>query len=217
MSGEAPFVERSGNKLGGISLTIWREIAGVNNFDYQLVPQPNAQANLDALAAGELDVAIGPITITPQRIAQPGFEFTQPYFYAEEAVLVPRERANVLERLKALFGVAALSSVACCVVSLCCWQPDLAGGATQQSFAIPAPLPPRPRQCHVVCPGDAHHRGLRRPGPGVQNRPCHHRGLDGDFVDRCLLDHRWFGFGVHLGPGAQQQAPSPTQRSCAAL
>jgi len=118
VSGEAPFVERAGNKLGGISLTIWREIAGVNNFDYQLVPQPNAQANLDALAAGELDVAIGPITITPQRIAQPGFEFTQPYFYAEEAVLVPRERANVLERLRPLFGVAALSSVGLLLVSL---------------------------------------------------------------------------------------------------
>ncbi|MEK9630686.1 MAG: transporter substrate-binding domain-containing protein [Synechococcus sp.] len=107
VSGEAPFVERAGDKLGGISLTIWREIAGVNNFDY-----------LDALAAGELDVAIGPITITPQRIAQPGFEFTQPYFYAEEAVLVPRERANVLERLRPLFGVAALSSVGLLLVSL---------------------------------------------------------------------------------------------------
>lgn len=118
VSGEPPFVERAGDKLGGISLTIWREIAGVNNFDYQLVPQPNAQANLDALAAGELDVAIGPITITPQRIAQPGFEFTQPYFYAEEAVLVPRERANVLERLRPLFGVAALSSVGLLLVSL---------------------------------------------------------------------------------------------------
>jgi len=118
VSGEAPFVERAGDKLGGISLTIWREIAGVNNFDYQLVPQPNAQANLDALAAGELDVAIGPITITPQRIAQPGFEFTQPYFYAEEAVLVPRERANVVERLRPLFGVAALSSVGLLLVSL---------------------------------------------------------------------------------------------------
>ena len=118
VSGEPPFVERAGDKLGGISLTIWREIAGVNNFDYQLVPQANAQANLDALAAGELDVAIGPITITPQRIAQPGFEFTQPYFYAEEAVLVPRERANVLERLRPLFGVAALSSVGLLLVSL---------------------------------------------------------------------------------------------------
>ena len=118
VSGEPPFVERAGDKLGGISLTIWREIAGVNNFDYQLVPQANAQANLDALAAGELDVAIGPITITPQRIAQPGFEFTQPYFYAEEAVLVPSERANVLERLRPLFGVAALSSVGLLLVSL---------------------------------------------------------------------------------------------------
>ena len=118
VSGEPPFVERAGDKLGGISLTIWREIAGVNNFDYQLVPQANAQANLDALAAGELDVAIGPITITPQRIAQPGFEFTQPYFYAEEAVLVPRERANVVERLRPLFGVAALSSVGLLLVSL---------------------------------------------------------------------------------------------------
>lgn len=118
VSGEAPFVERSGDKFGGISLTIWREIAGINNLDYQLVPQPNAQANLDALAAGELDVAIGPITITPQRVAQPGFDFTQPYFYAEEAVLVPRERANLLVRLRPLVGVAALSSVAVLLLSL---------------------------------------------------------------------------------------------------
>jgi polar amino acid transport system substrate-binding protein len=118
VSGEAPFVERSGDKFGGISLTIWREIAGINNLDYQLVPQPNAQANLDALAAGELDVAIGPITITPQRVAQPGFDFTQPYFYAEEAVLVPRERSNLLVRLRPLVGVAALSSVAVLLLSL---------------------------------------------------------------------------------------------------
>ena len=118
VSGEPPFVERAGDTFGGISLTIWREIAGVNNFDYQLVPQPNAQANLDALAAGELDVAIGPITITPQRVAQPGFDFTQPYFYAEEAVLVPRERANLLVRLRPLFGVAALTSVGVLVLSL---------------------------------------------------------------------------------------------------
>jgi len=118
VSGEPPFVDRADDKFGGISLTVWREIAGSNNLDYQLVAQPNAQANLDALAAGELDVAIGPITITPQRIAQQGFDFTQPYFYAEEAVLVPAERANLLLRLRPLFGFAALSSVGLLLLSL---------------------------------------------------------------------------------------------------
>ena len=118
ISGEPPFVDSRGDKISGISLTIWQEIADVNNFDYQLVQQPNAQANLDALAAGDLDVAIGPITITPQRVAQPGFDFTQPYFYAEEAVLVPRERANLLVRLRPLVGVAALTSVGVLLLSL---------------------------------------------------------------------------------------------------
>ena len=118
ISGEPPFVDSTGDKISGISLTIWQEIADVNNFDYQLVQQPNAQANLDALAAGDLDVAIGPITITPQRVAQPGFDFTQPYFYAEEAVLVPRERANLLVRLRPLVGVAALTSVGVLLLSL---------------------------------------------------------------------------------------------------
>ena len=118
VSGEPPFVDSRGDKISGISLTIWQEIADVNNFDYQLVQQPNAQANLDALAAGDLDVAIGPITITPQRVAQPGFDFIQPYFYAEEAVLVPRERANLLVRLRPLVGVAALTSVGVLLLSL---------------------------------------------------------------------------------------------------
>ena len=78
VSGEPPFVERSGNKLGGISLTIWREIAGVNNFDYQLVRQPNAQANLDALAAGELDVAIGRSPSLPSALPSPALSSPSP-------------------------------------------------------------------------------------------------------------------------------------------
>ena len=118
LSGSPPFVFPDQDPPGGISLQVWEQVAAEQGYDYELVPQANATANLNALAEGQLDVAIGPITITPKRVAQPGFDFTQPYFYAEEALLVPERPPGVMTRLRPFFGVAALSSLGLLLLSV---------------------------------------------------------------------------------------------------
>lgn len=118
VSGSPPFVFDQRQELSGISVQIWHAVATDLNTDYKLIPQPNSEANLAALARGDLDVSIGPLSITPQRVDQPGFDFSQPYFFAEEGVLVQQMPPTLISRLQPFFGWAAVSSLGLLVLSL---------------------------------------------------------------------------------------------------
>ncbi len=110
ISGTAPFVVREGSVYSGISVEIWQDVSTRLNQPFEWVGQPNTDASLRALAKGDLDLAVGPISITPQRLADPLIDFTQPYFLAEEGLLVPITAPSLFRRLQPFFGLAALSS-----------------------------------------------------------------------------------------------------------
>lgn len=118
LSGHPPFVEREGAVYSGISVEIWQDVSTRLNQPFQWVVQPSTESNLQALAAGEIDLAVGPISITSQRLANPRIDFTQPYFQAEEGLLVPITAPTLLTRLRPFFGLAALSSVGALLVLL---------------------------------------------------------------------------------------------------
>ena len=42
--------------------------------------QPSPKAGIEAVDDGEIDVLVGPISITSRRLAMPGIDFTQPYY-----------------------------------------------------------------------------------------------------------------------------------------
>ena len=69
ISGSAPFVIKNGDQLSGISLNIWRHVAEDNNLSYELVEQPSPKAGIEAVDDGEIDVLVGPISITSRRLA----------------------------------------------------------------------------------------------------------------------------------------------------
>ena len=123
VSGSAPFVIGSdgpdGNAAGeGISVDVWEEIADANELDYRLVPMPSTEANVRAVGQGDLDLAIGPISITAERLKSGRIEFSQPYFYGKVGVLLPAEPPSLWSRIRPFFGVAALSSVGVLLLSL---------------------------------------------------------------------------------------------------
>ncbi|MGK7878372.1 MAG: transporter substrate-binding domain-containing protein [Xenococcaceae cyanobacterium] len=118
VAGSAPFVIKDEGKIKGISIDIWEEIASAERFDYELIPQENVPAGLNAVAQGKLDVLIGPISITPQRLAREKIEFTQPYFISQFGLLLPALRPSLWSRVAPLFGLAALSSIALLLVLL---------------------------------------------------------------------------------------------------
>lgn len=110
VSGSPPFVMKDGVALSGISLKIWNETADRLNRSYDLIPFPNTEANIDAVVKGEVDLAIGPISITPDRLANPKIDFTQPYFHGTVDLLLPLRAPGLLARLRPFVGWAALSS-----------------------------------------------------------------------------------------------------------
>ena len=120
VSGSPPFVDKRAGVYEGISVEVWRQIANAEKLEYILIPYPNIDSNIKAVADGKIDLAIGPISITPDRVAKKGIEFTQPYFYAEEGVLVPSQPPGLWARIKPLFGVAALSSITFLLFTLFC-------------------------------------------------------------------------------------------------
>ena len=113
---EAPRAEEEEKSLSeqycdpkGISIDIWREIAGVENLEYELIPQEGVGAGIDAVVKGELDVLIGPVSITADRLQK--VDFTQPYFLAEMSLMLPREPPSLWSVVRPLFQRAVIYSI----------------------------------------------------------------------------------------------------------
>ncbi|MGK7945495.1 MAG: transporter substrate-binding domain-containing protein [Microcystaceae cyanobacterium] len=116
VAGSAPFIVKDEDNIQGISLDVWKFIASVEKLDYELITYPNVTAGLDAVAQGQLDVLIGPISVTPQRLAKKEIEFTRPYFISQFGLLLPAKKPTVWSRVAPLFGIAALSSITLLIV-----------------------------------------------------------------------------------------------------
>ena len=111
VSGSPPFVMEQDGALSGISIEIWKDVAKRLDQPYKFIVQPNTNANIQAVADGSIDLAIGPISITPTRLANPKIDFTQPYYHGYEGLLIPQKAPGLITRLRPFIGWAALSSV----------------------------------------------------------------------------------------------------------
>ena len=111
ISGSPPFVIQENNSIQGISLDVWRQVAKDNALDYELVPQRSPEAGIAAVDQDQIDLLIGPISITPRRLAMPGVDFTQPYYLGKSGVLLPLDSPTIFSRLKVFFGWAVISSM----------------------------------------------------------------------------------------------------------
>ena len=73
--------------------------------------QPSPKAGIEAVDDGEIDMLVGPISITSRRLAMPGIDFTQPYYLGKSGVLLPMRPPSILSRIQVFFGWAVISSV----------------------------------------------------------------------------------------------------------
>lgn len=109
IGGTPPFLIRDGEEYEGLVLDLWNRIALINAFEYELILQTNTQDALDAVVAGELDVLVGPFSITSERLQT--VNFTRPFFVSSVGVLLPSELPSLWSRIRPFFTTAALSSI----------------------------------------------------------------------------------------------------------
>lgn len=108
-AGSAPFIIKDESDLKGIGIDVWQQMAVSQGWQYDIVPQENISSSLKGIVDGQLDVAIGPISITSERLQK--VAFTQPFYQAEIGLLISSDRPTLWSRLSPFFGIAFISSV----------------------------------------------------------------------------------------------------------
>lgn len=95
--GSSPFVFTDGATPRGLSLDVWRLLAETAGVSYDLSVFATVDAALAEVAAGRLDVAIGPISITSARCRE--VRFLQPYFQSSLSILASTRRQVIWDRI----------------------------------------------------------------------------------------------------------------------
>src|SRR5690606_24442412 len=109
IAGSPPFTTEQGGHAAGISIEIWEEVAEqigqtYNYHYYEDVPQA-----LAALQNGQIDVLVGPTTITAERAEK--VQFSQPYFQSSLSIFSPDRKFNLWDRVKPFFSLRLLYAV----------------------------------------------------------------------------------------------------------
>ncbi|MBP8823648.1 MAG: transporter substrate-binding domain-containing protein [Flavobacteriales bacterium] len=99
VAGTAPFLNQG---RSGISMDLWNQAATELGWTFTTRTYPSVPDALDALAAGQLDAVVGPVTISSARAAR--FGLTQPYFRSSLSILSRQDELDQLERIKPFFS-----------------------------------------------------------------------------------------------------------------
>lgn len=109
VAGEPPSVIITAGEPSGIVVEYWQELAQAMTLNYQLVVYATVEASLAALDQGDVDLVMGSISITSDRIAK--YDFTQPISQGDLTVLLPSEPPTLWSTIQPFLGWAFLSSV----------------------------------------------------------------------------------------------------------
>ncbi len=101
VAGSPPFVlDVAGGE--GISLEVWQRLAAQLGWRCQLTRFGDVPHALTALKDGELDVVVGPVSITAERARE--MRFSQPYFQSSLSILSRSEAPSWPQRIRPFFS-----------------------------------------------------------------------------------------------------------------
>lgn len=86
----------------GISTEIWRLLASRLGWEYRLKQYEDVPEALQALQAGEIDVVVGPVSITSDRAER--VKFTQPYYQSSLSILSRTDGLSLWNRISPFFS-----------------------------------------------------------------------------------------------------------------
>lgn len=103
-AGHPPFIQNSKGKPSGISWEIWEAVADKAGWKYTVKNYTDVPTAISELKAGKMDVLVGPVSITADRVQDA--VFTQPYFQSSLAILSHSEPPTFWQRLSPFFSRA---------------------------------------------------------------------------------------------------------------
>lgn len=117
IAGNEPFVIRgNGANPDGIAIDIWEDLASEKGWSYRYKPFSTVDAALQSLSGGEVDLIVGPVSITSQRVVN--MRFSQPYYQSSLALMSRLDKPSLWDRVKPLFSFKLLLAVGAFVIIL---------------------------------------------------------------------------------------------------
>lgn len=107
VAGSEPFVFEEVGK--GIAVEIWDEIADKRSWNYKYVPFENVEDALHELNRGVVDVVVGPISITSNRMEN--MRFSQPFYNSSISILSLEVEKGFWQKVKPLFSTKLLIAI----------------------------------------------------------------------------------------------------------
>ena len=86
--GSEPFINISTQAASGVAVDIWQEASRYTEFQSRQTATGSVSEMLELLEKGEIDVLVGPVSITEERYDQ--FGFTHPFYVTSPAILTNR-------------------------------------------------------------------------------------------------------------------------------
>jgi polar amino acid transport system substrate-binding protein len=107
VDGSQPCAWRQGEAWRGLAVDLWNRIASRERLAFVLQPMPSTGALLEAAAADRIDVAIGCLNVSPERLGR--LRFSLPFQEDGLAVMVANSRLDLGKAfLQSLFGPTLL-------------------------------------------------------------------------------------------------------------
>ena len=107
IAGSEPFVFEEVGK--GIAVEIWDEIADKRSWNYKYMPFENVEDALHQLNRGAVDLVVGPISITSNRLEN--MRFSQPFYNSSISIISLEAEKGFWQRVKPLFSTKLLLAI----------------------------------------------------------------------------------------------------------
>ncbi|NVK29006.1 MAG: transporter substrate-binding domain-containing protein [Flavobacteriia bacterium] len=89
-----PFVAVDESGVHGPIVDFWERIDREHYWKSEFIEYESVDEILTAIASGEIDMSVNPVTVTPQRLSE--VHFTQPFYITDTAVVQQRSNRYVL-------------------------------------------------------------------------------------------------------------------------
>ena len=109
------YVESDGS-MSGVSVDLWRRVAEQMEWSFHLIPVSDMESILSGLEQGRFDVAIGAITITPERAAR--VDFSYPAHRSGVALALRKETGPMVALVSYWTAVSELSPLILVIVAM---------------------------------------------------------------------------------------------------
>ncbi|MEO8934642.1 MAG: transporter substrate-binding domain-containing protein, partial [Xanthomarina sp.] len=109
VAGSEPFVFEADSDKNGIALDIWENLASKENWNYKYITFKTVDEALLALKKDELDLVIGPISITSKRLED--IKFSQPFYNSSLTIASRNDKLDLWQKIKPFFSIKLLMAV----------------------------------------------------------------------------------------------------------